>query len=161
MKTAVYPGSFDPITLGHLDVVRRAARLFDKVVVAVAKREEKHPLFTWTERVKLVRQATAGLKGVEVRAFDTLLVDLVHETGATAVVRGMRAVMDFDYEFQMALTNRKLAPDFETVFFLPSEKYFYLSSSLVREVASRGGEVTCFVPDPVARALRRKLGPRK
>lgn len=161
MKTAVYPGSFDPITLGHLDVARRAARLFDRVVVAVAKREEKHPLFTWRERVRLARQATEGLANVEVQGFDTLLVDLVRQTDATAVVRGMRAVMDFDYEFQMALTNRKLAPGFETVFFLPSEKYFYLSSSLVRELASRRGEVACFVPEPVVRALRRKFGPKK
>ncbi len=161
MKTAVYPGSFDPITLGHLDVVRRATRLFDRVVVAVARREEKYPLFSWAERVRLARQATAGLAGVEVQGFDTLLVDLVRSTGAVAVVRGMRAVMDFDYEFQMALTNRKLAPEFETVFFLPSEKYFYLSSSLVRELASRGGEVGCFVSEPVERALRRKFASRK
>ena len=161
MRTAIYPGSFDPLTNGHLDVIRRAANLFDRVVVAVARREEKHPLFAWKERVRLARQATEGLANVEVQGFDTLLVDLVRETGATAVVRGMRAVMDFDYEFQMALTNRKLAPEFETVFFLPSEKYFYLSSSLVRELASRRGEVGCFVPEPVARALRARFQPRK
>lgn len=161
MKTAVYPGSFDPITLGHLDVVRRAAQIFDRVIVAVARREEKHPLFSLAQRVRLARQSTAGLAGVEVVAFDTLLVELVRSTGATAVVRGMRAVMDFDYEFQMALTNRKLAPEFETVFFLPSEKYFYLSSSLVRELASRGGEVGCFVPEPVARALSRRFAGKK
>ena len=160
MKTAIYPGSFDPTTLGHLDVARRAARLFDRVVVAVAKREEKHPLFTWKERVALARQATAGLKNVEVLGFDTLLVDLVRETGAVAVVRGMRAVMDFDYEFQMALTNRKLAPAVETIFFVPSERYFYLSSSLVRELAAKGGELSCFVPEPAMRALRQKLGRR-
>jgi pantetheine-phosphate adenylyltransferase len=161
VRIAVYPGSFDPVTLGHLDVVKRAVRLFDRVIVAVASRQEKHPLFSWRERVRLVRASTRELAGVEVRAFDCLLVDFAREVGAQAVVRGMRAVMDFDYEFQMALTNRKLAPELETVFLPPSERFFYLSSSLVRELACRGGELSCFVPEPVARALRRRLGSKK
>lgn len=157
MKIAVYPGSFDPVTLGHLDVVKRATRLFDRVIVAVASRQEKHPLFPWRERVRLVREVTKDMVAVEVRSFDCLLVDFARQAKAQAVIRGMRAVMDFDYEFQMALTNRKLAPDLETVFLPPSERYFYLSSSLVRELAARGGELSCFVPEPVARALVRRL----
>jgi pantetheine-phosphate adenylyltransferase len=138
-------------------VVKRATHLFDRVIVAVAKREEKHPLFSWRERVKLVKAATKGMAHVEVRAFDGLLVEFVQEVRAQAVIRGMRAVMDFDYEFQMALTNRKLAPSIETVFLPPSERFFYLSSSLVRELAARGGELSCFVPGPVAQALVRRL----
>ncbi|MBN2464858.1 pantetheine-phosphate adenylyltransferase [candidate division WOR-3 bacterium] len=156
-RIAIYPGSFDPITLGHLDVVKRAVHLFDKVVVAVASRQEKHPLFTWKERIQLAEEVTSGMDRVVVRAFDCLLVDFVREQNAQAIIRGMRAVMDFDYEFQMALTNRKLAPAVETIFFVPSERYFYLSSSLVRELAAKGGELTCFVPEPVVKALRSKL----
>ncbi len=158
MKVAVYPGSFDPITLGHLDVVVRANRLFDRVIVAVAKREEKHPLFSWEERIALARQATAGIAGVMVEGFDGLLVDFVRAKGADAVVRGLRAVMDFDYEFQMALTNRKMAPEVETIFFVPSEKFFYLSSSLVRELARAGAELSCFAPPVVVAALKKKFG---
>ena len=158
MKIAVYPGSFDPVTLGHLDVIKRAVRLFDRVIVAVASRQEKHPLFSWRERVRLVRASTRELARVEVRAFDCLLVDFAREVEAQAVIRGMRAVMDFDYEFQMALTNRKLAPEIETIFFLPSEKFFYLSASLLRELAAKGGELRCFAPEPVLEALRRKFG---
>lgn len=159
-RIAVYPGSFDPITLGHLDVTRRAARLFDRLIVAVASRQEKHPIFSWKERIALARRVCSDLPGVEVRGFDCLLVDFAVQVQASAIVRGMRAVMDFDYEFQMALTNRKLAPSVETLFFVPSEKYFYLSSSLVRELASKGGELSCFAPDPVVRALRAKFGPK-
>ncbi len=157
LKVAVYPGSFDPITHGHLDVVRRAARLFDRVVVAVARGQGQGPVFGFRERLRLVRSVVRGIPGVEVDGFDCLLVDFVRERGACAVVRGMRAVMDFDYEFQMALTNRKLAPSIETVFFVPSERFFYLSSSLVREVARMQGELRCFVPEAVERALRRKF----
>ena len=156
-KIAVYPGSFDPITLGHLDVVKRAAHLFDRVVVGVARGRHKDPLFTAEERLELVRASVADIPGVEVEPFDRLLVDFVREKGASAVVRGMRAVMDFDYEFQMALTNRKLSPDFETVFFVPSERFFYLSSSLVREMAFMGGAVSCFVTEAVEKALRAKF----
>ena len=156
-RIAVYPGSFDPITLGHLDVIRRAAHLFDKVIVGVASRQEKHPLFPWPERVRLAAEVVKGMDGVTVLGFDSLLVDFAREQHAHAIIRGMRAVMDFDYEFQMALTNRKLAPDVETIFFVPSERYFYLSSSLVRELAAKDGELSCFVPEPVMKALRRKL----
>jgi len=157
VKVAVYPGSFDPITLGHLDVIKRAAGLFDRLVVGVAAREEKRPLFMLAERIELTRAVCAQLPNVAVDGFDTLLADFARKHRADAVVRGMRAVMDFDYEFQMALTNRKLSSDVETVFFLPSEKYFYLSSSLVREVAAKGGELCCFVPEPVVAALQRKF----
>ncbi len=158
MKRAVYPGSFDPITLGHLDVINRATRLFDEVIVGVAKREEKNPLFSWEERIELTRLVTVDIPSVKVKGFDGLLVSFVRTMGACAVIRGLRAVMDFDYEFQMALTNRKLTGELETVFFVPSEKFFYLSSSLVREVARAGGELSCFTPEPVVAALRRKFG---
>ncbi|MEO0081839.1 MAG: pantetheine-phosphate adenylyltransferase [candidate division WOR-3 bacterium] len=161
MKVAVYAGSFDPVTLGHLDVLRRATRLFDRVVVGVAQRPDKKALFTPTERVSLIRQSVGDMPSVEVEAFDCLLVDFVRRKRASAVVRGLRAVMDFDYEFQMALTNRKLAPDVETVFFVPSEKYFYLSSSLVRELAAVHGQVSCFVPRPVELALERKFATKR
>jgi pantetheine-phosphate adenylyltransferase len=156
-RIAVYPGSFDPITLGHLDVVKRAVHLFDKVVVGVASRQEKHPLFSWAERIRLAKEVVKGMDGVSVQGFDCLLVEFAQREHAQAIIRGMRAVMDFDYEFQMALTNRKLAPAVETVFFVPSERYFYLSSSLVRELAAKGGELTCFVPEPVMKAFRRRL----
>ena len=159
-RIAVYPGSFDPITLGHLDVVKRAAHLFDQVIVGVASRQEKHPLFSWAERIRLAKEVVKGMDGVEVQGFDCLLVEFAQQVHAQAIIRGMRAVMDFDYEFQMALTNRKLAPAVETVFFVPSERYFYLSSSLVRELAAKGGELNCFVPEPVMRALRQRLGKR-
>ncbi len=157
-RIAIYPGSFDPITLGHLDVIKRAAHLFDRVIVGVASRQEKHPLFSWKERVALAKEVTRGMERVAVQGFDCLLVDFAQQEHAQAIIRGMRAVMDFDYEFQMALTNRKLAPAVETVFFVPSERYFYLSSSLVRELAAKGGELACFVPEPVVKALHRKLG---
>ncbi len=156
-KVAVYPGTFDPVTLGHLDVVKRACRLFDRVIVAVAERKDKRPLFSLAERIELVRSSVAGLPRVEVKGFTGLLVDFVRQEQACAVVRGLRAVMDFDYEFQMAMTNRKLAAELETVFFVPSEKYFYLSSSLVRELAAAHGQLSCFVPEPVERALREKF----
>lgn len=157
-RIAVYPGSFDPITHGHIDVVLRATRLFDRVIVAVARRDEKNPVFTCRERVALARKVLKDMAGVEVMGFSNLLVDFVHKQRACAVIRGMRAAMDFDYEFQMALTNRKLAPQVETIFFVPSERYFYLSSSLVRELARMNARLDCFVPEPVEQALRRKLG---
>lgn len=160
-RIAVYAGSFDPVTLGHLDVVQRAAGLFDRVIVGVAERRDKRPLFTLRERIALARAVTAGIDNVKVKGFRGLLVDFVRDERACAVVRGLRAVMDFDYEFQMAMTNRKLAPKVETIFFVPSERYFYLSSSLVRELAGMGGELACFVPAPVEAALRKKCGPRE
>ena len=157
MKIAVYPGSFDPITYGHLDIVQRAVRLFDKVVVAVALREEKHPLFSVEEREVLARKVLAQFPNIEVTNFSDLLVDFARRVKADTVIRGLRAVLDFDYEFQMVLTNRKIAPDVDTVFLLPSEKYFYLSSSMVKEIASLGGPVSCFVPPAALEALKSKF----
>lgn len=156
MRVAVYPGSFDPITHGHLDIIQRASRLFDKVIVAVALREEKHPMFTMEERVELTRKVLKKFDNIEVTSFDDLLVDFAHRVKAQTIVRGLRAVLDFDYEFQMVLTNRKIAADIDTVFLLPSEKYFYLSSSMVKEVAVLGGPVSCFVPPDALAALQAK-----
>jgi pantetheine-phosphate adenylyltransferase len=153
MRRAIYPGSFDPVTNGHLDVIARAARLFDEVLVAVAVNEMKHPLFTPEERVELLERSVEGFDNVRVTAFGGLLVDLVRETGATSVVRGLRAVSDFEFEFQMALMNRRLEPSFETVFLTPKEEYTYLSSRIVKEIARLGGEVEQFVPALIARAL--------
>jgi pantetheine-phosphate adenylyltransferase len=158
MKIAVYPGSFDPITNGHIDIVKRAAKMFDKIIVAVAKRETKKPIFTLEERVVLAQKALVNLKNVEVTGFSNLLIDFVQQKKACIIIRGIRAVVDFDYEFQMVVTNRKLASEIETIFFMPSAKYFYLSASLVKEIAGLGGKISCFVPKPVVQALKRKFG---
>ena len=159
MKTAIYPGSFDPITNGHLDVVRRAAVLFDRVIVAVAENAEKHPLFTTDERVALVRAAVRGIKRVSVDQFDGLLVDYARRKNAVAIVRGLRAVSDFESELQFALMNRKLAPQVETIFLAPKDEYTFVSSRLVKEIARLGGDVSRFVPREVLAALRRKRAP--
>lgn len=159
VRTVVYPGSFDPLTNGHLDVIDRAARLFDRVIVAVAQNSEKHPLFTTEERCRLVVGATRRLRNVEVRAFDGLLVDYVRGCGAQAVIRGLRAVSDFEFEFQMALMNRKLDERVETIFMMPKDTYTFLSSRLVKEIARLGGDVSPFVPRNVDRALARKVDP--
>ena len=158
MRTVVYPGSFDPLTNGHLDVIDRAARLFDRVIVAVAQNSEKHPLFTTEERCRLVVGATRRLRNVEVRAFDGLLVDYVRGCGAQAVIRGLRAVSDFEFEFQLALMNRRLNENVETVFLMPKDSYSFLSSRLVKEVARLRGDVSPFVAPEVVQALRDKLG---
>lgn len=157
MRVAVYPGSFDPMTNGHLDVILRALRLFDRLIVGVARRREKRTLFSFEERVALAKKSTRGIKRVKVIGFDGLLVDFARRNGARAIVRGLRAVADFDYEFQMALTNRRIAPDIEIVFFLPSEQYSYVSASLVKEIARLGGEVSPFVPKSVAVAVVKKM----
>ncbi len=157
---AVYPGSFDPVTNGHLDLVRRASQLFDEVVVALLRNPAKGEAFPVPERLEMLRAATAGMARVSVDAFDGLLVDYLRQVGARVIVRGLRAVSDFEYEFQMALMNRRLAPDVETVYLMPAETYTYLSSRLVREVASLGGSVEGLVPEEVAQALARRYGRR-
>jgi len=148
------------MTNGHLDVLRRAAKLFDRVIVAVAKNDSKHPLFTFDERLDLVQRSTQRMPGVKVDGFDGLLVDYVEKRGAQAVVRGLRAVSDFEYEFQLALMNRKLNEQFETIFMTPKETYTFLSSSMVKEIARLGGDVSAFVPAHVRKALARKFAGR-
>ena len=159
MRIAIYPGSFDPLTNGHLDVVQRAAKLFDRVIVAVAQNEGKNPLFTRAERVKLARQAVAHLANVETDSFDGLLVEYVAARKARAIVRGLRAVSDFEFEFQLALMNRKLDEKIETIFMMPKDTYTFLSSRIVKEIARLGGDVTQFVPPNVQAALVKKLKP--
>ncbi|MGH2569082.1 MAG: pantetheine-phosphate adenylyltransferase [Bacteroidota bacterium] len=161
MKIAIYPGSFDPITNGHLDIVERAVNLFDKVIITLARNSTKNPLFTEDERVQLIRQSVKSYKQVEVDSFEGLLVDYCGKKKATAVVRGLRAISDFEYELQMALMNRKLNPDVQTVFLMPNEKYTYLNSSIVREIARLGGDVSDFVPPVVKQALDRKFKTKK
>lgn len=158
MRRAIYPGSFDPVTNGHFDVLQRAARLFDEVIVAVAVNDQKRGLFSTTERVELLAKVAADLPNVRVAHFDGLLVEFAKSEGAGALIRGLRAISDFEFEFQMALMNRKLKPEIETVFLMPREEYTYLSSRIVKEIAKLGGEVDAFVPPVVAVALREKLG---
>lgn len=153
----VYPGTFDPITNGHKDLIERAARMFDQVVVAVAASQKKGPLFSLEERVELARSVLAHLPNVEVQGFSKLLAFFVKEQNANVVLRGLRAVSDFEYEFQLANMNRKLMPDFETVFLTPAEHLSFISSTLVREIAVLGGDVTQFVPPQVVEAFQRKL----
>jgi pantetheine-phosphate adenylyltransferase len=156
MKTALYPGTFDPVTYGHLDVLERAADIFDRVVVLVATNSQKEPLFTAPERVAMLRQSIRRRRNIRVDVFDGLLVSYAKKAGATSIVRGLRAISDFEYEFQMALTNRKLAKGITTVFLMPHEKYTYLNSSIVREISRLGGDVRQFVPAHVRRMLSAK-----
>ena len=157
VKRAIYPGSFDPVTNGHLDVIERACRLFDEVIVAVACNEEKRALFANEERMALLRETAGRMPGVTIASFDGLLVDFAREQNAGAVIRGLRAVSDFEFEFQMALMNRKLNPAIETIFLMPKEDYTYLSSRLVKEIARLGGSVGAFVPHSVVTALQAKF----
>src|SRR5437868_2770805 len=157
MRTAIYPGSFDPLTNGHLDVIQRAVKLFDRVVVAVAKNEGKQPLFTLEERLDLVRTSIKGIKNVEADSFDSLLVDYVDQHNAQAIVRGLRAVSDFEFEFQLALMNRKLNERVETIFMMPKDTYTFLSSRIIKEIARLGGDISAFVPAHVQTALNTKL----
>jgi pantetheine-phosphate adenylyltransferase len=157
MRLAIYPGTFDPITNGHLDLLTRALKLFDRVIISVARNPSKTPLFTEQERIALIRSVVGRNPRVTVDSFDGLLIEYVQAKKATAVVRGLRAISDFEYELQMALMNRKLNSTVETVFLMPNEKYTYLNSSIVREIARLGGDVRSFVPAVVHRALRRKI----
>jgi len=157
-KIAVYPGSFDPPTNGHLDVIQRAGKLAGTLYVAVATNTSKAPMFTADERVELLEQITAGIPNVVVDRFDGLLVDYAKKVGAAAIFRGLRAVSDFEYEFQMALTNRQLNVEIETLFLMPSQDYSYLSSQMIKEVGRLGGDLTPFVPPEVAALMKKKLG---
>lgn len=161
MKKAIYAGTFDPITNGHLDLIQRAGDLFDELIVAVSSRPNKATLFSAKDRLKMVQESIRGLKGVKGLLFSGLLADFVSRTKAVAIIRGLRAVSDFEYEFQMALMNRKLAPETETVFLMPSEKYTYLSSTLIKEIARNKGEISRFVPEIVARNLKKKFGVKR
>jgi pantetheine-phosphate adenylyltransferase len=157
-KIAVYPGGFDPITNGHLDIVRRASQMFDRVVVAVATSVDKHPLFDIDERIDMVQKAVAGLRNVRVDRIDGLLVDYVRRKRATVIVRGLRAVSDFEFEFQLALMNRKLDSRIETIFLMTKDEYTFISSRLVKEISQLGGDVSGFVPRGVKRTLAHKFG---
>lgn len=161
MRTAIYPGSFDPFTNGHLDVVQRAARLFDRIIVAVAQNEEKAPLFTREERRAFIQRSVADLPNVTTDVLDGLLANYVEKQNAQAVIRGLRAVSDFEFEFQMALMNRKLNDNFETIFMMPKGAYTFLSSRLVKEIARLGGDVSAFVPAHIQAALLAKFGTAK
>ncbi|HKP02000.1 MAG TPA: pantetheine-phosphate adenylyltransferase [Chthoniobacterales bacterium] len=157
IRRAIYPGSFDPVTNGHLDVIERARKLFDEVIVAVAHNDQKNPLFNLQERLDLLQATVGRLKNVEIAPLDGLLVDFAMARKATAVIRGLRAISDFEFEFQMALMNRKLNAKVETIFLMPKEEYTYLSSRIVKEIARLGGDVSGFVPPAVAKVLGAKL----
>jgi pantetheine-phosphate adenylyltransferase len=156
-KLAIYPGTFDPITFGHLDVIQRACELFDVVIVAVLENAAKTPLFSKEERVEMIKEAVKSIPNVEVDVFDGLLVEYAKQKGAIAIIRGLRAVSDFEYEFQMALMNRKISNGITTVFLMPHEKYTYLNSSIVRELARLNANVDDFVPEFVAKKLKDKF----
>ncbi len=159
-RTAIYPGSFDPLTNGHLAIINRGLKVFDRLIVAVANNPQKSPLFTAQERMALISEAVGNDPRVEVDSFNALLVDYARSKGVYTVIRGLRAVSDFEYEFQLANMNRKLLPDFEAVFVMTGEDYFFVSAQLVREVATFGGDVSGLVPPNVAEGLRRKLATR-
>ena len=156
-QTALYPGTFDPVTNGHIDLICRAHEIFHDVIVAVAHNPHKKPLFSLEERMSMLKKATAGMDGVTVTHFDGLVVDFAHKMKTKVMVRGLRMLSDFEYEFQMALTNRKLSSDIETIFLMPHESYSYLSAKLIKEAALLGADLSDFVPDFVGQALRKKL----
>jgi len=155
-QKAIYPGTFDPVTYGHIDLIKRAQEIFSEVIVAVGHNAHKKPLFSLKERVDMLKKATAGIPGIVVYDFSGLVVDYARQQKAKVLIRGLRMVSDFEYEFQMALTNRKLAPDIETIFLMPQETYSYLSSKLLKEAASLGADLSSFVPDFVEKALKKK-----
>lgn len=157
MKTAIYPGSFDPVTYGHIDIIKRGANLFDRLIVAVLLNPSKKPLFSVEERVELLKAVTYDIPNVEIDYFDGLLVDYAKKVNANAIIKGLRMVSDFEYEFQMALINKKLNPSVETIFLMTNAKYGYLSSSVVKEIAQFGGCLSEFVPDIVAQKLKEKF----
>ena len=154
---AIYPGTFDPVTYGHIDLIKRARKIFDEVIVAVAHNPGKSPLFSVEERVALLERATRSLRGVVIDHFDSLVVEYVRRKGARVMIRGLRMLSDFEYEFQMTLTNRKLRRDVETIFMMPSEAYAYVSARLIKEAAALGANLSAFVPPFVAKALREKV----
>ena len=157
MKIAICPGTFDPITNGHIDIIKRAASAFDKVIVAVVKNPDKTTLFYYKERISMAKIATKKIKGVSVEGFDGLVVDFARKKGIRVIVRGLRMISDFEYEFQMALTNRSLAPQVETIFLMPHSQYSYVSSRLIKEAGFLGADLRKFLPSAVSRALKRKL----
>jgi pantetheine-phosphate adenylyltransferase len=157
MRKVLYPGTFDPITNGHIDIIKRATDLFDSVIVTIAVNPSKDPLFSLEERIYLIKESLTGFKNITVDSFDGLLVNYAKESGSIGIVRGLRAVSDFEYEFQMALMNRKLADNITTIFLMPHEKYTYLNSSIIRNLASLGSDVSDFVPNVVQEALRKKF----
>jgi pantetheine-phosphate adenylyltransferase len=154
---ALYPGTFDPVTLGHVDIARRAARLFDELVVAVADNPEKKTLFTVEERVELLRESLSEIEHISITSFDGLTARFARSMDAVAIIRGLRAISDFEFEFQMAMMNRKIEPKIEAVYLMPKDKFSYISSSLVKDIAKRGGDISCFVPATVDRALKEKF----
>jgi len=156
-QKAIYAGSFDPVTYGHIDLIKRALEIFSEVIVAVAHNPHKKPLFSVKERAAMLKKVTSDLKGVIVDDFHGLVVDYAHKQRTKVLIRGLRMISDFEYEFQMALTNRKLSPDIETIFLMPQESYSYLSSRLLKEAASLGADLSSFVPDFVEKALKKKL----
>ncbi|MBD3290803.1 pantetheine-phosphate adenylyltransferase [candidate division KSB1 bacterium] len=157
MKIGIYPGTFDPITNGHIDIIHRSATLFDKVIVAVTTNPQKSPLFTIKERMDLIQSSVHSLENVDVESFNELLVNYAEKRGAAAIIRGLRATSDFEYEFQMALVNRKLSKNLLTVFLMPNEKYTYLNSTIVKEVAKLNGDISCFVPKEVYIKIKEKF----
>jgi len=157
IKRAIYPGSFDPVTYGHIDLIKRALNIFDELIVAVAINLQKKPLFSLDERMVLLRRATKGIKNVKIDSFDGLVVDYAKRKKINVILRGLRMISDFELEFQMALTNRKLAPDIETIFLMPSESFSYLSSKLLKEASYLGADLSSFVPKFVEKALKAKL----
>ena len=161
MTTAVYPGSFDPVTYGHLDIIRRAAKMFDCLIIAVLNNSAKSPLFTADERVRMIREITADIPNLRIEKFDGLTIEFCHKMGAQFMVRGLRAVTDFEYELQIAQTNRVIAPDIDTIFLTTNLKYSYLSSSIVKEIASYDGDIHSFIDPLVEKEIRRKIRERQ